>query len=721
MTSRHTRNLSPGSRRLAQPGRSSTGSVIYPPAYDSYAGPRSSIERIIPKYTRESPPRKAQDDYVTRSRRPVIDTDSTASRKPLTVIAPIPPNKLRPVITSGLDAARPSSPLAISHRPRRDDDYYLQPATSSGRGHRRTYTVDSAGASRLIPGGRDPRGRLEHGGYRSSGRDSGRREYHLDRPLVKQREQDERGPGYEYTNQKEQVYRDTAPRPRPRRDSYTGRERPSSMIELEPPPVRRVDREPGPPPTKRGFGNLGRSGSVSINRGFKEKDDPAPSDFSRDDFYERQQARKNVRAEAGAVLHQDEKFYPQREIHDPFDERQHRIRKEKIEEDKTHARPLDPYIDSQVRTAEDRSGKYADERHHRRHGSRDERDFRERGDPYERGKDDRYKRQPEKIYSKEYDGQAEKDRAPRETLREDPREIPPTKDARDRGEDVPRNAALLGAAGVAGLAVEGVRRHRTREPQNGDERVPDALSQSAREVDRDRPVGDRNVGTEASDEERRERRRRRRREREEKAEREDREGRLAPKASEEAVVSNAVREQPSYEQRPKEIRPDAGPEPDRRDHQRRYHPHSAEYDSYSSDSSDSSTYAPRRQSIMRVVTPSQEEPKSPAPAPKGILRPPREKFPEDPAPVREGVAPLKDAGKGGIPATARWTKIDRKMVNPEALEAGNERYEERVDYVIVLRVLTREEINAYAQKTHEIRTKRAKEMGRNPGDVQDDS
>ena len=75
-------------------------------------------------------------------------------------------------------------------------------------------------------------------------------------------------------------------------------------------------------------------------------------------------------------------------------------------------------------------------------------------------------------------------------------------------------------------------------------------------------------------------------------------------------------------------------------------------------------------------------------------------------PVREGVAPLKDAGKKGIPPNARWTKIDRKLVNPEALDMGNERYEERIDYVIVLRVLTKEEIEQYAKKTQEIRGKR---------------
>lgn len=89
---------------------------------------------------------------------------------------------------------------------------------------------------------------------------------------------------------------------------------------------------------------------------------------------------------------------------------------------------------------------------------------------------------------------------------------------------------------------------------------------------------------------------------------------------------------------------------------------------------------------------------------KGILRPPREKFPWDQLPVREGVAALSK--RKGIPPDARWTKIDRKLVNPEALETGNERYEERQDYVIVLRVLTKDEIEAYAIKTAEIRAKR---------------
>lgn len=90
-------------------------------------------------------------------------------------------------------------------------------------------------------------------------------------------------------------------------------------------------------------------------------------------------------------------------------------------------------------------------------------------------------------------------------------------------------------------------------------------------------------------------------------------------------------------------------------------------------------------------------------SPKGILKQPRDKFPEEPNPVREGVAPLKDAHKKGIPPGARWTKIDRRLVNPAALEAFHERFEERSTCVIVLRVLTKEEIQVFAIKTQEIR------------------
>ncbi|KAF4151056.1 hypothetical protein CNMCM6069_004633 [Aspergillus lentulus] len=81
--------------------------------------------------------------------------------------------------------------------------------------------------------------------------------------------------------------------------------------------------------------------------------------------------------------------------------------------------------------------------------------------------------------------------------------------------------------------------------------------------------------------------------------------------------------------------------------------------------------------------------------PKEILKPARDKFPE--------VHNLRDVLKKGIPPGARWTKINRRFVNPAALEAGHERFEERPDYVIVLRVLSKEEIQSYALKTQDIR------------------
>ena len=110
---------------------------------------------------------------------------------------------------------------------------------------------------------------------------------------------------------------------------------------------------------------------------------------------------------------------------------------------------------------------------------------------------------------------------------------------------------------------------------------------------------------------------------------------------------------------------------------------------------------PSEERRLRVVSPPRKRiEKNPV---KGILRQPREKFPEDPTPIREGVFPLKDAKKDGIPADARWTKISRKLVNPEALEAGKERYEARENFVVVLRVLTREEVQGYAEVTQKIR------------------
>ncbi|KAG5998632.1 hypothetical protein E4U54_002145 [Claviceps lovelessii] len=110
---------------------------------------------------------------------------------------------------------------------------------------------------------------------------------------------------------------------------------------------------------------------------------------------------------------------------------------------------------------------------------------------------------------------------------------------------------------------------------------------------------------------------------------------------------------------------------------------------------------------VRVVSPPKE--KSDGKPLRGILKQPKASFPEEENPVREGVAPHKEDKKlKEVPPGARWTKINRKIVNPEALTIGKERFEVRDDFVIVLRVLSKEEIQAYAAATQVLRERRRK-------------
>lgn len=64
-----------------------------------------------------------------------------------------------------------------------------------------------------------------------------------------------------------------------------------------------------------------------------------------------------------------------------------------------------------------------------------------------------------------------------------------------------------------------------------------------------------------------------------------------------------------------------------------------------------------------------------------------------------------DKSNWAAPPGARWTKINRAIVNPEALTIGKERFETRGDFVIVLRALSKEEIQAYAAATQVLRGK----------------
>ncbi|RDA83745.1 hypothetical protein CP532_5002 [Ophiocordyceps camponoti-leonardi (nom. inval.)] len=101
---------------------------------------------------------------------------------------------------------------------------------------------------------------------------------------------------------------------------------------------------------------------------------------------------------------------------------------------------------------------------------------------------------------------------------------------------------------------------------------------------------------------------------------------------------------------------------------------------------------------VRVVSPPRD--KADERPLKGILKQPSASFPEDTNPIREGVAPHKEDKKlKEAPPGARWTKINSKVVSPEALTVGNERFEVRDDFVIVLRVLSKEDIQMYAAAT----------------------
>lgn len=105
---------------------------------------------------------------------------------------------------------------------------------------------------------------------------------------------------------------------------------------------------------------------------------------------------------------------------------------------------------------------------------------------------------------------------------------------------------------------------------------------------------------------------------------------------------------------------------------------------------------------VRLVSPARD--KSEAKPLRGILKQPTAAFPEHPNPSREGVLLHKDDKRlRDVPSDARWTKISRKVVNPEALKEGNERFEERDGVVVVLRVMTKDEIQSYAQATATIR------------------
>ena len=689
MDSRTRRATSPGSRRIAHGESASTGALTFPSAFDPYpgpsrfsfgftSGPRTSAERVgassvLPRYRPASPPRQSsRDDYVVRPRRMTLDVpDPPPPRRPLSYVPPSSPSRARPtIITTAVE-----NPLAVATRPRHHEDYYIQPAStaSSRREHRRNYTHGSIDTTRIGAGEQEARDRWDHGIYRSN-----RGAYNTDQPYYRAHPFDERNPGYEIIDRREPIYRNAEPGRRIRRESNAGRpERPISMTGLEDylPRINPPSREPGPPPAMdtRGFhtggrSNLGRSGSLT--HGHLRPETELPREYVRDD-YDASQPRKSSR---GPIVHQDyPEDYPahRREVRDSTEGRSHKYGGPSIPEPRKEMVRNEDLDEQYGRTIDDRSTKYHDRGHHRGH-DREDRDHR---------------------------------------IREE---------SRSHGQEISANGLIASAAASAagaGVVAESSRRRRHRHDRNkedgetGKGRVRGEHHDHRKKKEDSLKDSSNSSSTSSSSEdddgakrERRERHRRHRRHPE--AREEDVEesrngaGAVASSTTDNAVHEGSLREKLGVNELP---RIEDASRSAHRHH--RHHSRTQEKDSYSEDSSSNSEGREKKARQVRVVTPS-EEPRAPDPPIKGILRPPREKFPEDPAPVREGVAPPKDSGKKGIPPNARWTKIDRKLVNPEALVAGNERFEERTDHVIVLRVLTKEDIEAYALKTQEIRAMR---------------
>ena len=112
---------------------------------------------------------------------------------------------------------------------------------------------------------------------------------------------------------------------------------------------------------------------------------------------------------------------------------------------------------------------------------------------------------------------------------------------------------------------------------------------------------------------------------------------------------------------------------------------------------------PKRSPSVSLPEKSSGDPKPSESQPKGILKKPTKRFPEDSTIRMDVIAPSEFESKRGVPSDARWTKIDRRLVSPEALEEAEERFEERPECVIVLRVLLRDQIQKLADRTKEMR------------------
>ena len=681
--------------------------------------PRSSVSgslHVVPLDSRT--PRYANPQLAAQpiSRRAYVDDGYSGGRGPSTQYA------VRPRHNSAVedDYRRPSStlPPGVSSPPRRSvalsnqyerprsplqrlppqayaSDRHLQPGPSnSGRYHQRTHSATPNDMDRLTVARSD--GRERSSNYRS---EPPRPRDHPRASVVLSDQ------GYSYTGPREQFARDVQHRDQARR------ERPQSVIQI-PGSDANSRREMGPPSaTSRHYDRLdGLDRNRLSVRPREDSDQDRHSDVP--------ERRHSVRP----VVHQSrDDRYPSEK--DEYDDRRSNRRPRDYVDDRDHhkSRDLGRPDDREQRRDKDQGG-YADDVR-RRPRSRDI-------SPEHASSSKSSRLRPEDGKRSQRSRETSLDRGHRGSVSKtgaDPRRPPRSRDTSPERSHVGQG---LAAAGPGGLAAAGI--------ANG-------LSKSSKDK------------VEISDDEDRKERRRRRKKRYDDGPIDENDD-LAPRQRDLLLDE----QDPTLRNRRPE-NPENGP-PDPEDghghrHRRRRRKHRDDPDAPGPDHpSESSSDQPQTLALRgarrgsrrdpdesdsdrprliegvgaaaavagmesRTLSPGDEEDERPrrvqlvepvkdkdmalaAPKPKGILKPSRvQPFPEDPNPVREGVAPLNAAGKEGVAADARWTKINRQLVNPEALKKANERFEERDDYVIVLRVLTPEDIEKLSESTREIRGK----------------
>lgn len=723
-----------------------------------WRGPPVSVPITTTTYTVRKDPvtRTASVRDASRSRASTLDTKS----RPPIIVTTRQAKDTSSTHDSGLYTPRRDGPAPDRGRVYRDNDYYAQPASSArSRSHTRPYTSGTVSSTLDNEELHRLRQRTNDGRVQSAWNEPRRERPTSFYAPVPQRQQsvssDMGDSGYEYTKPSDLVRYDLDNDRRSNRDSYY---RPSSAIND-------VDRRPyersakGPPPTTRGLDKVNRrQGFEDSSGGIYDRTSslrvPAPVpvvvplpvsdrrssqlDVPPSPLPEGRRSRDGHRPDRPVSLYQEGSSRSSR-VDDTF-------RESRAPRDRDYYR--DESIGrraSILRTDGDRRKDTVVEdlgrdRHHRRESRLDDRD----GDRESRLHSDeeleRHRRRSRDYSRKEESPIRQERRVPKESSSR--KEESSRDDDRDKDNFRDKVAAGIGlAAGAVGLG--GILSHNKEEKEKEDKGSPKRREgeDTRRDDAEDRPKPakrdhderprDNVEASEAPKKSRKDRdledqedtdRNRRDAEArlngdsnakdhndssdEAKPRRRARPSSTAFKPNDTAslmALKEALKAQESDKESEKVASKD--PSPERRT--QRSPPREEDVDDPKASREDLRGREPMMtdDKQVRVLSPPRDkedkEDKRPI---KGILKQPRPQFPEEPNPVREGVAPHKDdKTKGSVPPGARWTKISRKLVNPDALTIGKERFEVRDDFVIVLRVLSKEEIEAYTAATAQLR------------------